>query len=151
MFNKILQIEKTPVSWSNILIKMIYKKKGNIDSVNSYRPIALVSCLAKLFTQCLNARITKWCEAHNKIPEWQAGFRAGRGYLDNVFTLNSIIQLHLRKDEGKLYALFVDFKSAFDTVDHDLLWNKLLTASLSGKIINILKKFLFSCSYKNFK
>ena len=107
-----------------------------------------MNCLAKLFTQCLNARIAKWCEAYNIIPEWQAGFRSNRGCLDNIFTLNMLIQFQLRKNKGKLYGLFVDLKSAFDSVDHNLLWRKLLNLGLSTKIINILKYFYSAANLK---
>ena len=35
---------------------------------------------------------------------------------------------------------FVDFKKAFDTVDHKLLYNKLYQLGLSSEIINIIRQ-----------
>ena len=80
------------------------------------------NCIAKIFTLCLNNRIAHWCEANGKLPEWQARFREGRGCMDDIFTMKNIIRLHLRKDRGKLYGLFIDFTRAFNTVDHQILW-----------------------------
>lgn len=40
-------------------------------------------------------RITKWPETNLLIPEEQAGFQAGRGCRDHLFTLNSIVNIHV--------------------------------------------------------
>lgn len=138
LFNKIIEQEKTPKAWSNIVVKMLYKKKGDKRSFTSYRPIALVNTIVKIFTQTIHTRVIKWCDTNNKLPEWQSGFRADRSCLDNIYTLNTVIQLHLRKERGKLYALFVDFKGAFDNVRHDLLWEKLWQLGMSTKFIKIM-------------
>ena len=148
MFNQILIKEKTPKVWSNIIVKMMYKKKGKKDDLSSYRPIALANCTAKLFTTALNTRIVRWCEANCRIPEWQAGFREGRGCMDNIFVLNTIIQLHLRKERGKIYGLFVDFTGAFNTIDHQILWDKLRKVGLSSKLINIIRDFYSKSNIK---
>ena len=39
----------------------------------------------------------------------------------------------------RLYAAFVDYRKAFDTVDRHYLWQKLLALGISGKIFNIIK------------
>ena len=104
--------------------------------------------MAKLFTGILGTRITKWCNTYKIIPEWQSGFREKRGCLDNIFSLNSIIQLHLSRDRGKLYALFIDFKGAFDSISHALLWNKLKKIGIGSKIINVLKSLYSNASIK---
>ena len=138
LFNKILEKETTPDQWSNSIVKMLYKKKGEKTDPANYRPIALLNAIVKIFTSVLSCRITEWCNKNNLIPEWQAGFRKNRACLDNIFVLNSIIQLRVKRSKGKLYAAFVDFKSAFPSVNHQLLWEKLRRKGLSTKIINIL-------------
>ena len=62
-----------------------------------------------------------------------------RGCMDNVFTLSSIIQIKLKEKNGKLFALFVDFKAAFPSIYHDILWNKLGEIGISTKIVRILR------------
>lgn len=59
--------------------------------------------------------------------------------MDNIFSLASIINIHLIKHK-KLYAGFVDFRSAFSEVDHTLLWQKAFHFSLSSKMISILSR-----------
>lgn len=135
-FNRILQSEVVPDSWSDIILRMLHKKGSLIDP-NNYRPIALLNTITKLFTLIMNRRVYKWAEVNKKLPESQAGFRSKRSTVDHIFTLNTLIQSRLRIKGGKLYTLFVDLKSAFSSVKHNLLWKKLYSQGLSSKIINI--------------
>lgn len=138
MFNKILEREVVPSEWGKIYLRMLYKK-GNVKDPANYRPIALVSCVAKTFTQILSNRLGTWAEMNDLFPEWQAGFRRGRSCLDNIFTLNALIQNRLTQPGGKVYVLFVDFKSAFPSINHNILWQKLYGMGCGTKFINILK------------
>ena len=116
---------------------MLYKK-GSPLNLDNYRPIALINIIAKIFTQILAERINSWVRIHNLLPEFQAGFRSGRGCLDHIFVLNSLIQLALNARGGKVFALFVDFRRAFPSVNHNLLWRKLHNFGISNKIIEVL-------------
>lgn len=137
IFNKIIRDGVIPDSWTDIVAKMIHKK-GDKNDPENYRQISLVNSIVKVFTMIINKRVNNWAEKNKKIPEWQAGFRERRGTSDHIFALNAMIQNQLRKKGGKLFALFVDLKSAFPSVSHELLWKKLSQLGLSHKIINIL-------------
>lgn len=76
---------------------------------------------------------------HDIINENQSGFRGGRGTTDNIFSLAVISQLHLRLQKQTIFAIFIDFRSAFGTVKHGLLWQKLYDAGISAKYIRILQ------------
>ena len=70
----------------------------------------------------------------------QAGFREDHSTIDHVFTLHSIAVKHVYGGgRGKLYAAFVDFHKAFDSVDRSCLWTVLEKSRLSTKFINMLK------------
>lgn len=91
----------------------------------------------------LNDRIIKWAEANGLLPEFQCGFRKNRSCADNVFVLNGLMNLCLNKLGGKLYALFVDFRRAFPSVNHNILWRMLSNLVMNSKMIRILI-FLYS-------
>ena len=61
-FNLILESGHMPADWCQSVIWPIYKSKGNIDDLNNYRGISLLSCFGKLFTSCLNRRLTIFTE-----------------------------------------------------------------------------------------
>lgn len=53
------------------------------------------------------------------IPENQTGFRKRKGTLDNIYTLNYLINRQLTKKGGKMVALFVNLKAAFDSANRE--------------------------------
>lgn len=55
------------------------------------------------------------------LSETQAGFRKGMGTLDQTYALNYIINRQIGRKAGKLTAVFIDLKAAFDSVDKKVL------------------------------
>jgi hypothetical protein len=51
------------------------------------------------------------------IPDSQAVFRKGRGTMDNVYILDHITKNELKKKGGRMYTVFVNFRTAFDKID----------------------------------
>jgi len=138
LFNYILTHENIPKGWTESETIMIFKKGDEYDP-NNYRPISLLNTTLKLFTQILADRITKWSNDKNLIPEAQAGFRKGRGCEDQIFVLNSAIQIAVNSDKKKMFTLFIDFARAFPSISHSKLWSKLDNLGMSSKIIRILQ------------
>ena len=138
IFNNILDIEEIPRSWSNIHMCLLHKK-GDINDPNNFRSISLLNHITKLFTTVLTERLFNWVEDRNILQEEQFGFRPGRGCVDAIFTLHSAVSINTRLPGRKVYASFVDFKRAFDSISHSLFWSKLSKIGLSKKMINIFK------------
>ena len=59
--------------------------------------------------------------------------------MDNVYTLNKIVQGRLREDK-KTFAFFLDIQKAYDTVWHDGLWYKLWDMGVQGRMWRVIKK-----------
>ena len=57
--------------------------------------------------------------------------------IDAIFVLNALIESTIIKRQ-KFYCCFVDFKKAFDSVHHGLLWHKLSSTGVSSKCLKIL-------------
>lgn len=55
------------------------------------------------------------------IPPNQTDFRKGVGTIDNIYVLNYLVNRQLEKKKGKMMALFIDVKAAFDSVDRGVL------------------------------
>lgn len=116
-------------------------KKGSVTDPFNYRGIALINGCIKIFTQILQRCIYKWAIALHLIPEEQSGFLEGKGTADNIFSLQTAIHMRLRLDKGKVYALFVDFQKACDSVSHEKLWAFFYEIGLSPKLLRILMSF----------
>ncbi len=140
IFNDILINRNWPDEWSHSDIKMIFKK-GNQEDPQNYRPIALENCSFKLLTNILSQRLNNWALAKNAIPDYQNGFRPGRGCIDNIFILNALIETTFnRKNQKELFAVFVDLKGAYDSINHGKLWSHLESIKVSTNFLLLLKK-----------
>lgn len=130
--------EDVPEQWVTASLSMLYKK-GEKEEPSNYRGIALINNIFKILTSILQRRLDKWLENCQILPEEQTGFRKNRGCLDQIFTLNAVIQMKLRFDGNILYCIFFDFRRAFDSVPHHLLWKKLFRLGVSGKFLRLLR------------
>ena len=138
--NDILLTETIPSSWADLKMFLLHKK-GDPKVVANYRGISLLNCFAKLFTAIIARRITAWANMNSLLPECQSGFRAGRCCADNLFVLQTAIHEHIRNQGCVVYCTFVDFKAAFDSISHKVLWRKLYAYGLSSKMLNIIANF----------
>ena len=73
------------------------------------------------------------------LAEEQAGFRSGRSTVEQVFALKMLIQHRIEKKDGKVFAVFIDYKKAFDRVWHDGLFSVLQQYGFPQKFINIIR------------
>ena len=67
LFNMVLESGIIPSDWTVGIIKVLYKNKGDINNVNNYRGITLLSCLGKLFTSVINARLYDYLTTANLL------------------------------------------------------------------------------------
>ena len=147
IFNKIFDSGIYPDEWAKAIIVPIFKK-GDTQIPDNYRGISLINVACKCFTSILNKRLYAWLEENKGIVENQAGFRKNYSTNDQIFTLYSAVQKVLSKRGQKLYVAFVDFRKAFDSVNHDKLMNVLYSEGVHGKFFVTIKcmyESLLSC------
>ena len=106
--------------WTEGLIIPVHKK-GDINEVGNYRGITLLSTMGKLFTRTLNNRLQSWSDRYGIITEAHDGFRKKHSTVDQIFVLHSLIS-HVLHNKHKLYCSFIDFRRAFDSINHKCLW-----------------------------
>ena len=137
LYNDILQPNaQPPASWRQSTISIIFKS-GDPQLPNNYRPISIIPLLYKLFARLLYNRIEPQLDKH-QTPD-QAGFRHDYSTDDHLYTTTLI---HERSHEWQLplWVSAVDFKKAFDTIDHKCLWQALARQNLPSNYIHLLQK-----------
>eukprot|EP00973_Karenia_brevis_P071503 9935498-Karenia_brevis.AAC.1 len=70
-------------------------------------------------------------------PVEQAGFRSGFNCDDHLLTMVLLIE-KLNEFQLPLWACTVDFKKAFDTVDHGPMWKALLAQGVPKPYVELL-------------
>lgn len=147
LFNKIFESGIYPSEWSQAIVVPIFKK-GDTESPDNYRGISLINIACKCYTSILNKRLYSWMENEGLIVENQAGFRRSYSTTDQMFNLYSVIQKTLSRKGNKLYVAFIDFKKAFDSVNHDKLMEVAYNNGIKGKFLcalHVMYESLVSC------
>lgn len=137
IIEKVWEGEAIPEDWKTAVIVPLHKK-GDKENTNNYRGISLLSTAYKLYSEVILRRLEEEVEIGGMLPEGQAGFRRGRSTIDNIYILNHISQMAKLKRK-KLYAVFVDLKAAFDTVDREVLWEILIELGISSYLVERIK------------
>ena len=137
LFNNVLNTREYPSSWSTGIICPIHKSGPTNDPTN-YRGITLLNCMGRIFNAVLKNRLTEWAERTEMLPESQFGFRKNRRTTDCIFILNALIE-QAKISKINLFIYFVDFRKAFDSVDHSSLWNRLISLGISQQMLQILQ------------
>ena len=103
--------------WKEAKVKPLFKS-GAKDEINNYRAISILPTVSKL--------IEKWVDSHNfnLLHKSQSGFRS-KHFTESAQVL--MIDFWLKAiNEGKIVGcVLIDFRKAFDLVDHRILLNKL--------------------------
>ena len=114
----------------------IYKGRGSRTSMDAYRGITVLNIDAKVYVMLLLRRLR--VDMEDRLHDAQHGFRSGRGTADCLFNLRRVVEL-ARAHATPMHAAFVDFSKAFDSVNHEALWEVLETRGILPKLISSSK------------
>ena len=112
-----------PSKWKEAKVAPLYKN-GPHEEVNDYRPISIFPVLSKVLEKYVHESLSMFLHQHELLHKTQSGFRAQHSC---ETALVNLIDLWLNAiDNSKMVGVvLVDFKKAFDLVDHQILTNKL--------------------------
>ncbi|MBW0518935.1 hypothetical protein O181_058650 [Austropuccinia psidii MF-1] len=116
VFNGCLRNGYFPLSWKSAVTAIIRKAgKDDYSDPKSYRPIALLNTLGKLFEKIINDRLSFWAEHTGTLANGHMGGRPGRSIYDAFVILTSWIKAQWRKGRVVI-GLFLDVSSAYPSV-----------------------------------
>ena len=137
IMNTIKQSSVYPKRWGLGITSLLFKE-GDDEDPNNYRAITVADSLSKVFAIMLNERIEKW-SMENKIKSLeQIGFEKKTRPSDHLLVLKTLIDTYTNQGK-KLYACFVDFQKAFDSVWRTMLFYKLIKYGLDLGTVKLLK------------
>ncbi|GFY66236.1 probable RNA-directed DNA polymerase from transposon BS [Trichonephila inaurata madagascariensis] len=125
IINKCLQLSHLPKPWKYAIITMLPKPGKDLKHPINFRPISLISSIAKIYEKILLARIEKHTFDNRIIPDFQHGFRKETSTCHQLLrAANKIIYgfNHIKTTGG----LLLDVEKAFDRLWHNGLLYKLI-------------------------
>ena len=140
LFRLCLSSNIFPTCWKFALIQPV-PKKGDRSQPSNYRPIALISCISKVFESILNTKFLKHLTSNNLLSDRQYGFLKGRSTGDLLSYLTNTWSSSFR-DFGETFAIALDISKAFDRVWHKSLISKLPSFGFYPSICAFVSNFL---------
>lgn len=138
--NNIIAQGKCPWQFKTSVVCPVYKS-GAKNSVDNYRPIALISNLAKVFEMILYTRLFNFVIKNKLLSDRQFGFIKKKGTHDAIALLSKFIYENLSHSTPTVVA-FLDYSKAFDTVDHRILLAKLNNMGIRGICLALIESYL---------
>ena len=146
LFNSCLDHSIYP--WNESIISPLHKK-GDVSDPDNYRAIAVSSVIGKVFSTILLDRLKLFKKENCPDHPNQLGFTKGAQTYDHILTMQTIASKY-KKMHKPVYAVFVDFKKAFDSVCRQALFYKLAKIGVTGKFYSVLKT-MYTNSYAYIK
>ena len=118
----------------------MHKKESTLLCGN-FKPISLLSVFSKLFEKAMYSRLYSFLCHYKLINFKQFGFRSKHSTEHALISLIETVKKYL--DDGKLACgIFIDLQKTFDTVNHDILIEKLSFYGVRGLENNWFRSFL---------
>ena len=122
------------------IIKPLFKA-ANKKYFTNYRPISLLPTLSKIFEKVIIKRLVDFLTTHDILYSHQYGFRANHSTEHAVISLiNKITKA--ASNNYYIIGIFLDFFKAFDTVNLQILLQKLEHYGIRGIPLRLLKNYL---------
>ena len=118
----------------------IYKCNDETE-FNNYRPSSVLPSLSKVFERVIFNQIHEYFNLHNLYYGNQYGFR--KGHSTELAKLEVIDRVTLSLDIGVTpINIYLDLSKAFDTLNHDILLQKLKHYGIHGISLDLFRSYL---------
>ena len=139
LYNNCSNQKEFPNNWKVAKLKIILKdQKRDRRHINSYRPIALLSVVGKIYEKVIVERIQQLYEEQDLASTKQFVFRKGKRVDDAFLNIRRTIKYC---DKKYAVAPFVDIEGAFDNIWWPAMLKRIADANCSTQILNIIKKY----------
>ena len=143
-YSQVWQAGEAPEEWKEALVVSIYKGKGSDTDPANYRPISLLNTIYKIFAAMLQARLARIHDGN--LRSTQYGFRSQRSTAHPLFILRRAMEWS-DQTATPLYLLFLDWKQAFDSVDHNAMLAGLRRFGLSQASLKLIHTLYTDASF----
>ena len=144
IMNNSLQNGKFPDKLKNAAVWPLLKKANLPLEDKNYRPVSNLNYIGKLIKRAACDQIVEFASQTGNIKRNQSAYRVGHSTESALLKVKSDL-LHAMDNQEVTCLVLLDLSVAFDTVDHDLLLNRLhLRYGFDETILNWISSYLRS-------
>ena len=126
---------------SSIVLPLIKKPGLDQEILKNYRPVSNLSFLSKVIEKVISVRILKHIIANGIIDNFQSAYKSGHSCETALIRVYNDIVTTIGKGNGSGLVL-LDLSAAFDTIDHENLFNHLEKyVGISGNALKLIKSY----------
>ena len=124
-----------------IIVPLLKKSSLDHNELSNYRPIANLPFLSKVLEKIIYMQLDNYLTRNNLYPLMQSGYR--KHHSTETILIKLFNEIGCLLDEGRNSVLtLLDLSSAFDTVDHDILLERLQSRfGLTGSVLYWIKSY----------
>ena len=116
-------------------------KKGDKENVENYRPISILPVFSKVLERIMYNRLYEYFMNNNLLQKNQFGFQINNSTEHVILQFTRDIAQNFGNGKFTL-GVFIELSKAFDTVDHQILLNKLKHYEVDEKTLAWLQIYL---------
>jgi hypothetical protein len=127
-------------------ILSLYEANDQCDNYQQSKGLGLgwiLPILSKVFEKIVYNRLINYIDRFHILIDNQYGFRSGRSTYLALLQLYNKISSAIDKNEFTI-GIFLDLSKAFDTVSHDILFDKLQHYGIRGTALDWFKSYLYN-------
>lgn len=131
MLNQLWVSDTYPTLWKESLVVPIPKANEKDRGTSKFRPIALTSCMAKVFERMVNRRLKMFLETNSLLDHRQHAFRQGFGTSTYFATLGDVLK-EAYDQEHHVEIISLDISKAFNRTWTPAVLKKTYKLGLEG-------------------
>ena len=140
LFNLCLKASRFPKIWKRATVIPLHKKDSK-NLTNNYRPVSLISIVARVFERVVFKHIYNHLHDNFLLSPNQSGFLPGRSSVTQLLEICDIMCKALDKGT-EIRVIFLDISKTFDKVWHEGIVRKLRAFGISGGLLDWFEDYL---------
>ena len=116
-------------------------KKGNAELFENYRPVSILPIFGKIFEKIIYKRFYSFFTSQHVLSSNQFGFRKAHSTVHALHSSVKIIEDAMNNNMHTI-GIFIDLSKAFDTLDHNILLDKLEHYGIRGIAKQLTSSYL---------